>query len=158
MKFDPLTDAQLDAEKAERLKAFLPLPKGVYSFEVIFAEDKISKAGKEMIELTLRIWASDGTMHEIRDWLTTGFLSKLKHFCYVTGLEEQYEAGTLTAGPCMYKTGMVMLDIDKGKPDPNGGVYPDRNKVVDYVADQLKEAKLTAIANKETFDSTDIPF
>lgn len=157
MKFDALTDEQLEAERAERLKQFAPWEKGEYAFEVMFAEDKLSKASnKEMIEIVVRIWNKAGEMRELKDWLTTGFMHKLKHFCQTTNLMELYESGTLRAGQCMYKTGTLLLGVEKGKPDGKGGMFPDRNNVVDYIA-KPSESKALVSDAKEEFDK-DVPF
>ena len=57
--------------------AFL-LDEGCYSFEVFKAEDKKSKAGNDMIELTLHVYdGKGGAKVFVYDWLTSAFKKKV---------------------------------------------------------------------------------
>ena len=121
MNFAPKTEKQLAEERL--------IPAGNYPFEVIKAEAKQSKAGNDMIETTIRVFLIDGTSRQLTDWLMEKVAFKLFHFCAYTGLAQQYEAGTLTAGDCEGRSGYVKVIIQQDKK----GEFPDRNSVADYV-------------------------
>lgn len=132
MKFTPKTEEEIAA-------AGILMP-GIYPFEVIKAEEKPSKKGNDMIELSLRIF-NDQEEHLCRDWLLESMPHKLRHAAVTLGLEDQYEAGSLVAGDFFKKEGFVKVGIQKGKPkgDGSGENYPDRNNILDYVGDVAKE-------------------
>lgn len=106
------------------------LPKGVYDFEVIKAEDKQTKrTGADMIALTLRVWGPTGGTVLVNDWLVfmENCLYKVLHFCEATGKREQHDTGNLMAEDCMGATGQVKLDIQKSDE------FGEQNTVKDYV-------------------------
>ena len=121
MQFQAKTEKQIAEENL--------LPKGTYPFEVIEATAKKSKAGNDMIELKLRIFAPDGTEWEARDWIMEKMAFKLFHFCAYCGLSTQYQNGTLLATDCVGKTGYAKIVI---KEDETGKYQPS-NSVADYV-------------------------
>jgi hypothetical protein len=148
----------------EELNAMGLLAPGYYQFEVIEAAETISKAGNEMIKLTLKIWDEHGKERKMFDYLLDSMARKLKHFCVHTGQADKYENASLDANNCYGKTGTVQISIEKGKPNPNGGMYEDRNSVVDYVAGvepsmstPLANTRMTAPPAKPDFDD-DVPF
>lgn len=108
MKFQPKTDAELEAEQAK----FKPL-KGVYDFEVTDASDEVSTAGNDMIKVTLGVWRPDGSQVLIKDYLLAAMAFKFKHFCEATGMLDRYEAGDVNANDCLNKTGKVELKLKK---------------------------------------------
>lgn len=86
------------------------LPEGKYSFEVAKAEDKKSKAGNDMIELTLHVYdGKGGAKVFVYDWLTSAFKKKVVDFCRCVGLSDLVEGGELTAVRCVQRTGEVHL-------------------------------------------------
>ncbi len=121
MNFAAKTEKQLVEEKL--------IPAGVYPFEVLTAEDKMSKAGNSMIELGLRVFTPDGRARSMRDWIMEKMAYKLFHFCSYTGLAVKYEQGTLHSSDCVGRTGYVDIIIQADKK----GQFPDRNSVGDYV-------------------------
>lgn len=125
MRYSPKSEQELQEQNL--------ILKGIYQFQVIESEDTVSKAGNEMIKLRLKLWDNEGNERTVYDYLTEAMLYKLKHFCDIVGLVDKYEAGTLHADDCMYKMGRVSIDIQKGNANPNGGMYPDKNVVKDYV-------------------------
>jgi len=156
MRFTQKTDEELNAMNL--------LSPGYYQFEVIEAEETQSKAGNDMIKLTLKVWDEQGKERKMFDYLLDSMAKKLKHFCAHTGQADKYEKGNLDANHCYGKAGTVQISIEKGKPKPDGGMYEDRNTIVDYVASAapsmstpLANARLTAPPAKPDFDD-DVPF
>lgn len=123
MQFTPKTEKQLSEERM--------LPAGVYDFEVMKAENKISKSGNEMIKITLRVFAPDGSTLLVDDYLMEAMQFKLLHFCECAGLMSKYEAGTLEAFDCEGVAGKVNL-----KQDPAKDNFQAKNSVKDYVKPQ----------------------
>lgn len=124
MKFTPKTDEELNAESL--------LAAGVYSFEVINAENKTSKSDNEMIVLTLQIFDHDGNhAQRLNDYLLEKLAFKLKHAAEACGLLDEYQRGDLQAEWFIGKTGQVKIGVEPAKGD-----YQARNSVKDYVIDK----------------------
>src|SRR5688572_7178309 len=104
------------------------LPKGIYTAEVIDAEDKVSKSGNDMIKISLRVYHDAGKVL-LDDYLLEAIAYKLRHFCVACGILDIYERGELTAADCKGHTVQVKLTI---KSDDTGQ-YHDQNSVSDYV-------------------------
>jgi hypothetical protein len=119
MQFTPKTEKQLAEESL--------LPAGVYDFEVLKAEDAVSKSsGKDMIKLSLRIFHG-ASERRVTDYLMESMAFKLRHFCQTCGLMDKYDAGTFSAADCEGRAGKVKLkqEIQEG--------YQPKNSVADYV-------------------------
>lgn len=119
MNFAPKTEEELNANNIFK--------KGIYDFEVYRAVDKISKSGNEMIELELKVFASDGEQTHVFDYLLEAMGYKLKHFCEATGLSDIYQSGNLTADMCSGRAAKCTLEIE-----PKTSNYAEKNKVKDY--------------------------
>ncbi len=117
MKFTPKTEEDL---KRETL-----LEAGTYDFEVMSAEEAVSKSGNDMIALKLRIFSDRGE-RSVRDWLMPSMGFKLKHFADTTGMKAAYDAGTFNAEDCKGRTGRVILRIQDSEQ------YGPQNSVKDY--------------------------
>lgn len=151
MKFTPKSEQEL-------LSMHLIKP-GIYPFSVIGAEDAISaRSGKEMIKLTMTVWDDEQHAHTIRDYLLEAMQMKLLHFMNVTGLKENYEAGTLLSSDCINKSGYVEIDIQDGQKRPEGGNYPAKNSIKDYVVKPTSEAKETVVKSDLEELNDDVPF
>lgn len=120
MKFVPMTEEEL--ARASLLEA------GVYPFEVLSAQDKISKTGNEMIELKLNVFGNNGENVHVFDYLLEKMSFKLRHFCEATGLLSLYERGELEAIVCPEKQGFCKIAVDKGNAN-----YAAKNVVQDYL-------------------------
>ncbi len=130
MQFEPKTEAQLAEANL--------WPEGEYGFQVLdqitlggnhYATcDRISKAGKEMIQLVVQLFNAEGTPRVIVDYLTAGMEFKLRHAAVACGLLHQYETGSLVASDFKGKQGFLKLKIGKAS-----GEYPAKNEVKDYV-------------------------
>ena len=152
MRFEPKTRQQLEDEEKKRLEESL-LPKGTYDFEVFRAEEAVSKKGNDMIALGLRIFAPDGSVPFVNDWLLEAMAYKLRHFCETTGLLAKYDDGSLCAEDCKHAAGKVQLDIEKAKNN-----YGPKNVVKDYGAGPESDEMPSHKATKDPSEEDDIPF
>ena len=128
LSFTPKTEEQIAEENL--------VPDGEYPFEVIKAEEAISKkTGDPMIKLKLCIFTDDGPAGErhVYDYLIQTMDFKLRHFCACTGLLERYETGTLEAEDCNGRTGHCIVKTEK-----QAG-YKPKNAVKDYVVPKQPE-------------------
>ena len=86
------------------------LPEGKFSFEVAKAEQKTSKAGNDMIAITLHVYdGKGGAKVFVYDWLTSAFKKKVVDFCRCVGLADLVDGGELTAVRCLQRTGEVHM-------------------------------------------------
>lgn len=159
MRVTPRTQEEIDLENC--------MPDGAYDFEVVKAEDKISKKGKEagltepnMIEVNLKVYHGEGYSF-VRDWLLEAMPGKLLHFVNETGLADKYGAGEFAAADCLGKCGKVHIKIEA-----KDGFEP-KNAVKDYgegkkKADQSTKGPLMNAGPKQVIedepDDTTIPF
>lgn len=141
MRFVPKTQEELD-----RINL---LEEGIYPFEVAFATDKVSKTGKEMIELKLRVWDKEGKEHTIYDYLIEALGYKLRHFSQAIGILNKYQEGMITHLDCLNKSGNVEIGIKEPQENHRGGLYPAKNIVKDYIVEQVP----SRTAEEEYFSS-----
>ena len=111
---------------------------GIYDFKVVSAKEKISKKGKEMIELQIKIIDKKGNERTIFDYLMAEMPDKLWEFSICTGLMDRYNCGEMHSFNCLQKSGTLNLIIEKGKQNSMGDFYPDRNTVKNYIFDKQK--------------------
>ena len=109
------------------------LPAAEYDFDILNAEDAISKSDNPMIKVTIGIYRDGAVKNRIFDYLLPAMEAKLRHFCDTVGLLSQYEKGTLEAADCIGRSGRVKIGIE---PEKNG--YPAKNIVKDYVCRPAK--------------------
>jgi hypothetical protein len=151
MNFKPKTEKEI-AEANN-------IPNGDYPFEVLNAVNDKSKAGNDMIKLTLRVFVGE-TGRQLDDYLLESMPGKLFHFCSYTGLAQKYDAGTLTADDCLGKSGFLTISTSKGKPkdDGSGDFWPDRPNVKDYIRNS-GGVKAAVIAPKaDAPGDSDVPY
>lgn len=140
MQFTPKTEKELQQEN-ERL--LLPARKEPYPATVTKAEDKVSKkSGNEMIEITLAVYADDGSHRVVTDYLMEAMAHKLFHFAEASGLIDSYSQGALRAADCEGREVFVKIGIDPAKGD-----YAAKNVVKDYFSPK-SEARHEAKAEK----------
>jgi hypothetical protein len=146
MRFKPLSQQELE-------EAGL-IPEGIYNFQVLDAEDQVSKSGNEMIKLKLGVFV-DGVMRVVFDYLLEALAFKLKHFTDVTGIPHKYTDGSILAGDCIGKKGHVHIMIVPAKDG-----YAAKSGVKDY-CQGIAPSTLQPLAQPATasdgFD-TDLPF
>lgn len=150
MNFQPKTEADLANE--------LVLPAGTYDFEVVDAEEKTSKAGNEMIVVTLRVFDDDGGARFVTDYLMEKMAFKLRHFCATTGLMDAYNRGALSASMCEQRGGKVVIQVEPEKKSPDGTkTFPAKNSVKDYSGEGARR-RLPPAAPAADLEDDDIPF
>jgi hypothetical protein len=149
MKFKSLTEEELQMASL--------VPKGVYDYQVIVAEDKISQAGNEYTSIHLIVWDESGKEHVI---FTNMALAKLlKHFCDVNRMQEEYKSEDIPSEKFLMKNGgKVVLDIEGEKPNPKGGFYRAKNIVIDYIASPPGSMMKPLPEVKDNFLNDDLPF
>lgn len=151
MIFTPKTEEELQKDGL--------LPDGIYSYQVIKSEDKVSHAGNQYTSITLKVWDSEGDEHLV---FTNMALTKLlKHFCDVNGMQMEYQSGNIPAENFMGKSGgEVHISIEGEKPNPNGGVYKSKNIVKDYIGTPKPSGMKPLPDVKGNFvdDTLDVPF
>ena len=146
MKFAPKSEEEVSAGNL--------LPKGEYDFEVAAADDATSKAGNEMIKLTVKVFAPDGSYIIVFDYLLESVAYKLRHAALSCGLGAAYEAGNLAGQDFEGRAGRCKVKVDKQEG------YADKNAITDYI---VPKASIVPIAT-QTLQTTaveiddDIPF
>ena len=129
----------------EESRAAMVQPEGVYDFECVAAEERVSKTGNEMIALQLSLFAGEHRVR-VRDWLvaTPKQAFKARHFADTCNCRDLYDAGELTAEECIGRCGRVQIIIEKSEQ------WGDQNKVRDYgdlkPKDKPAQSKLTQSA------------
>jgi len=141
MDFKPKTEREIrEAQLA---------PKGDYDFDVLFAEDTVSKSsGKPMIHIKIGLYVEDAVKNRVDDYLMESMGAKLRHFCDTVGLLAEYESGTLTAEMCKGRSGRVRIIVDD-----KDEAYPPKNAVRDYIIRATKPLNVGA-----TTEDDDLPF
>lgn len=104
--------------------------KTVCDFEVVRALDERSKAGSDMVHLTLKVFYNEG-WRLVDDYLLDAMPAKLRHFCERPALSAKYAAGAVTANDCLAITGKVRIGVE----DKQDGYLP-KNKVQDYLPEE----------------------
>jgi Protein of unknown function (DUF669) len=134
------TDEQLEEVKTE----YKLLTPGEYDFEVISAENTISKSSNNMIKLTLKVWEESGKERTIFDYLVnmSSMWWKIRHFADSVSLSSAF-----SAEDCVGKCGKAIIVIQPGKPNlMTGEKYPDKNTVKDYI---ISKSSPTFVENDE---------
>lgn len=151
MRFTPKTQEELDFENL--------LPKGEYDFEVVKAEDAVSKKGNEMIKVNLKVFHGEGFQF-VTDYLMEAMAYKLRHFFETIGMIDAYNAGSVQAADLVGACGKVRIDIE-----PASGEYAAKNTVKDYGSKAAKKAEKDAAkpdfikkAEEESEEGEDLPF
>lgn len=129
-------------------------PAGEYDFDILEAEDTISKkSGNPMIKVNIGLYIDGAVKNRVFDYLLPAMEAKLRHFCDTVGLLSQYEAGTLEAADCIGRSGRVKIVIE-----PATEQYPAKNVVKDYICRAAKPLSQQAFSPGNPVDDGDIPF
>ncbi len=132
MNFSPKNTAELEEERKARMQLMDP---GPADFVVKSAIDTLSQSDNtEMIELQVEVTDAHGNTKVLKDWLTPKMMGKMRNFCYGTGAAALYDQGSLMAEHCAGLGGRCLLAVEKGGMAADGGRYPDKNKIRDYIA------------------------
>jgi hypothetical protein len=91
MKYNPLTEQQMQEAKQ-------PLKKGEAFFRINYATEKISKAGNEMLEISLSLRDLAGNTGDLKDYLPNSNKSlwKIKSLLAAIDKSNLYELGEIT--------------------------------------------------------------
>ena len=153
MRFAPKTQEEIDFENL--------LPKGEYDFEVVKAEDAVSKKGNEMIKINLKVFRGEGYQF-VTDYLMEALSYQLRNFFETVNMIEAYNAGTVQASDIVGAAGKAKIDIEPA------GEFPAKNVVKDYgVKKKVKPEDKGPLMNSfiekaqeenELEKSEDIPF
>lgn len=145
MTFEPKTEQQVQESALA--------PEGEYDFDILNAEDTISKTGNPMIKVNIGLYINGTVKNRVFDYLLPAMEAKLRHFCDTVGLLSQYEAGTLEAADCIGRSGKVKIVIDPAK-----GTYSAKNAVKDYVCRAAKPLANQNPQSPDPVDEGEIPF
>ncbi len=105
------------------------MPAGEYDFEVIYATEKISSGGNDMIVLKLRV-GDRHRGHVVTDYILAKNTWKILSAAKACGLVELFHAGEILPQHFVGCTGRAQFMIERST-NPQ---YPDRNTVLSYVA------------------------
>lgn len=146
MKFNPLSK--------QEIQELGVIPPGEYDYQVIEAENAVSKSGNEMIKLKLRIWMPNGSERVLMDYLMEAMAFKLSNFCEYNGIYDLYQSGELTADDCLGKSGKLFIRNDKSDQ------YGLQHKVANYLAPPASEIsnKIPTKTAKDDFIDDSLPF
>lgn len=122
-------------------------PTDEYDYEVMEAEDTVSKAGDQQIKLKLMLINHLGGSKHLNTWLNPKMMYLVKHFAESCGIEAMYESGGYDASDCLKKRGRCKVGKQEAVDE-----YQAKNVVTDYVK---RDSSLTA-AEEEFKD--EIPF
>lgn len=128
MKFTPKTEKEIEEANLWGV--------GEYDFTITEGTDTQSKAGNDMIVLTVQVYNEQGGYKIITDFLLEAIEYKLRHAAEACGLLEQYETGFLEGLMFKGKSGRCKLGIEKDKT----GQYADKNRITDYLVDKSKRS------------------
>lgn len=149
--FPPMTEEEINASNL--------IEAGVYNFEVVKANRRMSKSGNPMAELNINVWDKQGKQHIVFDYLVFSSvplnIKKIKHFCDATGLSKEYNRGELPE-ELDRLSGKVEIGVQDEQPKPSGGFYPKKNIVVDYV--MTDKGAVKPEASTREFKDDDVPF
>lgn len=156
--YEPMTD-----EECEKERQYQMVEPGIYDFQVIFAESRISKSGNSMIELKLKIYNNNGIEYIIIDYLlgTRNMGWKTKHFCDSVGLSEEYNKKEFNEILCLNKCGKANIIIKKGNQKEDGTFYKDKNEIKDYISSNknVKTSQLNTLGiSNSSHEYEDLPF
>lgn len=132
MKYDPK-----DAKKT--------LPPGDYEAELLSCTDKVSKTGKEMLEVTWRLYPNDGHPPvQLRDWIVApDSVWKLKKIAKAWGLESSFDDGSFNPADHLNSTLIVKLKVR------HDDKYGEQNAIADYKPKEKTESGVVAPALRE---------
>lgn len=138
MKFDPKSAYDL-------------IPDGEYDAEIASAEERQSKSGKDMLKLTLKVWAGTGGPRIVFDYIVNpDSLWRLKQIAGVLGKKELFESGEMGASEIEGESVRVSIKTQKDKSEKFG----DRSVVARYLPLVAGEQSRTPVPGTDD----DIPF
>lgn len=157
MRFQPMDEKEISEANL--------WPVGEYDFQIFDASDEVSKAGNEMIKLTVDLFNEQGDRRRVFDYLiaSSNGMFKVLSFADAVGLRTEYDRGDLQTIDIAQRTGRCKVGIQKDK----SGQYPDKNGIMNYIkadagvvrANQTKSAPAAQRAKAPAGDLDDeVPF
>lgn len=126
------------------------IPDGEYDGEIASAVEKTSKAGNDMTELKVKVWAGGGGPRLIFDYIVVpSSLYKLKQIAAATGQTPEFQAGRLGAADILGKSVRVAVKTQKGKDG-----FDDKNVITRYLPQEAGSAP----SHEKSVPDEDIPF
>lgn len=122
MKFTPLTEAEL-------LRQTMQIQEGPVDFCIQEANEKISSAGNNMIEMKLKVYDSEGIQALIFDYITPHSQWRIKQLLESVGYADVYEKGEVPANFLVGLNGKAFAVIQKDKK----GVHPPKPVIKYYM-------------------------
>lgn len=107
------------------------LPENNYEFEVIKAENGVSKKGNDMLIVQMRIFSPNSDDVTLKDYFVNMEVMayKIRDFLFSLGMREIYEGGEITPEMLIGKKGYCRVGIEKSKDEK----FWDRNVVKEYL-------------------------
>jgi hypothetical protein len=123
MRFDPKSEKEIAEANL--------WPASEYDFEVIEAKEETSKAGNDMVHLSVKIYDAEGNFRTLDDYLvgTEKAAFKIRHFAESVGMLSDYESGEIPAEAMIGRAGKCKVIVVKDK----SGQYADKNSIGDYL-------------------------
>lgn len=116
-----------------------PFKAGEYDFIIYMAEEGKSRAGNDMLTLTLHVFNRDGEKKNLKDYIvaTAGGAWKARHMMESIGLAKRYDQGIIEPREIEGKPGRCKLLVEPA------GEYPAKNSVVDYLVNKQAESAIS---------------
>ncbi len=132
MRVTPVTKE--DADKGGGVE---PFKAGDYDFIIYMAEEGKSKAGNEMLTLTLNMFNRDGEKRTVKDYITENAQWKMRHMMESIGMARRYDQGIVEPREIEGKPGRCKLRVEPA------GEYPAKNAVVDYLVNKQADSAIS---------------
>lgn len=104
------------------------IPDGEYEAHVLEAEEMKSKAGNDMIKLTIKVWAHGDAFHLFDYVVNPSSLWKLKRLAGAVGMMDRFESGAFEPRDLIGKNCLAFVKTKKDE----SGKYPDQNVIMKY--------------------------
>lgn len=120
-------------------------PAGEVDFEILEAEDTVSKSGNDMVKLKIKVFNEVGDSRIIFDYLLEAVAYKLRHCAEACDLLANYNEGCLDASDFIGKTGRLKLRITPAKDG-----YAAKNDIADYIVPRDQPEHVTPLRSSRT--------
>lgn len=118
-----------------------PFKAGDYDFIIAAAEETMSKAGNDMLKLTLHVFSRENEKRVVFDYILSSEAGawKARHMMEAIGMVRQYDQGDIDPVAIQGRPGRLKLRVK-----PADGQYSAQNAVVDYLLTALASPVNTA--------------
>jgi hypothetical protein len=155
MKFDANLSTDFNTSKINA---------GVCSFSIINCIETISKAGNEMLKVTMKITDSERNSVTINDYIVSSFVNKIKRFLDSVGLSSTFKNGEINADNLILLDGKCIIKYSEREEvkDEYGAIFLSYPKPIikEYLAKNNNlEENLNAENNQQStqfYESYDI--